>query len=322
MNFNLRLIVLGGMAMIVVVMWAMAWMSNRFEEVASGIAGLEAARFDQLSGVAVGTGGSFENHHRSGPAIAVGIDKDVLLIDAGRGVAEALREVSIPPWQPNHLVLTSLLPENTLGIDDLWISGWMGRREVPLQIYGPPGTAALVEGLRQAHASSAEQLESRWALIPAGGETPVTEVREATSFQVGKMTVRLELLTEADGGHVGVRVDAGEESMAFVTRATETDAVAALAHEVDWLWAGAVYGASLDAAEEAGAERIEMLRAEAGQQFLLEDVGGVAASARARGLVLVRLRPPPVFPSQYRNLVGESYRGAVVVPPDGEVITP
>ncbi len=318
MTGNLRLIVFAGLLLIVIVMWVMAYLSKEFEEVAGGIAALPAARFEQLTGVAVGTGGTFENHLRSGPAIAFGLGRDVILVDAGRGVAEALRKTDIPVWQPAHVVITELLPENTVGLDDLWLTGWVERREAPLQILGPRGTAQLVEQLRAAHGESAGRMAERWELPVEGGLTPVQEIDEPTERVIGGMTLRLEPL----GDGLAARIEAGPHAMAVAPRSHEPERLAAFADGVDWLWAGAVYGASLEAAAEAGADHIEVLQREAAEHFRLEDVGGLAAKARARGLVLVRLRPPPVFPSQYRNLVGETYRGAVVIAEDGEQITP
>ena len=68
---------------------------------------------------ALGTGGGYENPDRRGPALALGLGADVVLVDAGRGVAEGLRAAQIPVAQPRLVVLTSLLPENTVGLDDL-----------------------------------------------------------------------------------------------------------------------------------------------------------------------------------------------------------
>lgn len=322
MNSNLRMIAMALMVVIVAAMWGVAWMSKRFDVVASGVAALQARHFDQLSGVAVGTGGTFEDHNRSGPAIAVGLGEDLILVDAGRGVAEALRAAEIPVWQPSHLVLTQLLPENTNGLDDLWLTGWLGPREAPLQILGPPGTAAFVEGLQRAHAAQAASLAERWNLPAAGGELVAKDISEATELQVGGMKLLLRPLPGGRPAALGVRVEAGSSSLAIATTGHDPDAVAALAEGVDWLWSGALYGASLDAAAEAGIDRLGVLQREAQAHLRLEDVGGVAGRARARGLVLVRLRPPPVFTSQYRNLVGETYRGAIVIPEDGETITP
>ncbi len=320
MSSNLRMVVLAIMVVIVAVMWTMTWMSKRFESVASGIAALDARRFERHEAVPVGTGGTFENHQRSGPAIALGQGEDLVLIDAGRGVAEALRAARIPAWQPSHVVLTGLRPENTLGLDDLWVMGWLGRRDAPLRLYGPPGTRALVEGLRAAHRNAAEDMAARWELDPQGGETPVVEIDDALDLMVGEMRISLRAFGEGRDAHLGVRAEAGDDSLAILTRGGDVDQLAAFAQGVDWLWSAALYGASLAAAEEAGADHLETLRAEAATHVRLEDVGDLAARSRARGLVLIRLRPPPVFSSQYRSLVGETYRGAVVIPEDGDEI--
>ena len=37
--------------------------------------------------------------------------------------------------------LSSLLPENTVGLDDLLLTGWLDGREAPLRVVGPAGTA-------------------------------------------------------------------------------------------------------------------------------------------------------------------------------------
>ncbi len=320
MSGGLRLGVLAVLFVLVVVMWVMAWASKRFEAVAGGIAALEARKFETLSAVAVGTGGTFENHNRLGPAVAVGTSDAMVLVDAGRGVTQALRAAEIPVWQPSHLVLTSLLPENTLGLDDLWLTGWLGRREAPLTVLGPPGTAALVERLRSAHEAEALRLAEWWGLPPEGGLTTVREISAETQLEVGAMTVRVVPLAGSEPATLGVRIESGGRSIAIASHGLPTAAVAALAKDADWLWTEALYGASLDAASEAEVDQLEELQAEGARHLRLEDAGALATRAGVRGLVLTRLRPPPVFQSQYRNLVSESFRGAVVIPEDGELV--
>ena len=51
-------------------------------------------------------------------------------------------------------------------------------------------------------------------------------------------------------------------------------------------------------------------------------VGGLAARAGVDQLVLVRLRPPPVYDLQVTQIVGEDYEGKIVIPEDGDEITP
>ncbi|MCP5066728.1 MAG: hypothetical protein GY946_09185 [bacterium] len=320
MSSGLRTVVLGILTTLVIGMWAMAWLSKRFDTVAKGVAALEARHFETLSVVAVGTGGTFENHNRSGPAIAVGLGDDLVLVDAGRGVAEALRAAEIPTWQPSHLLISQLVPENTLGLDDLWLSGWLGRRDVPLQILGPPGTAQLIERLRSAYEAEAQQQADLWGLPAEGGLTPVQEISDETRIQLGEMEVSIVPLAGADPPALGVRAESAALSVAIATRGKPMASVEELARDADWLWTEALYGASLDAAVEAKVDHLAQLQNEGSRHLRLEEAGELATRAGVRGLVLIRLRPPPVFTSRYRSLVNESFSGAVVLPEDGEVV--
>ena len=94
----------------------------------------------------------------------------MVLIDAGRGVSEALRASAVPVEQPHVLLLSSLGAENVLGLDDLWLTGWLRGRETPLVVYGPPGTQALVDGLVRALSAQADAQAEAWSLPAAGRE--------------------------------------------------------------------------------------------------------------------------------------------------------
>ena len=117
-----------------------AW---RFDSVTAGFLPLEPRKFERFTVVVLGTAAAGEDHNRRGTSIAAGLGGDALLVDAGRGVAEALRAAKIPPSQPGVVLLTSLLPENTVGLDDLLASAWLAGRRTPLRVLGPPGTEAL-----------------------------------------------------------------------------------------------------------------------------------------------------------------------------------
>ena len=54
----------------------------------------------------------------------------------------------------------------------------------------------------------------------------------------------------------------------------------------------------------------------------VEAVGGLARRAGVETLVLVRLRPPPVYSLQLTGVVGRTFDGRVVVAEDGDRITP
>ena len=66
----------------------------------------------------------------------------------------------------------------------------------------------------------------------------------------------------------------------------------------------------------------ERLRREAALQTAIEEVGSVAQRAGVRTLVLVRLRPPPVYDLQVTSIVGRTFDGRIEIPEDGDEIRP
>jgi hypothetical protein len=64
------------------------------------------------------------------------------------------------------------------------------------------------------------------------------------------------------------------------------------------------------------------LEAEAALHTPLARVGELAARAGVETLVLVRLRPPPIYDFQVTSLVGDRFGGRIVVAEDGEEIRP
>jgi len=91
---------------------------------------------------------------------------------------------------------------------------------------------------------------------------------------------------------------------------------------VDLLATEAVVGEALDAAREAGVERLDVLEAEAARHPRLEEIGDWASRVGARSLLLLRLRPPPVFDFQYERRLAEDFRGEVVIGHDGALVRP
>ncbi|MEN8159531.1 MAG: hypothetical protein ABFS41_05590, partial [Myxococcota bacterium] len=204
-----RVVLLGVMIAVVSAMWVFAFLSKRFEKVAAGVAALPRAEFERFTLVTLGSGGTFENHWRRGPALAVGQAEDLVLIDAGRGVSEALRAAAIPVEQARLLLLTSLAAENVLGLDDLWLTGWLRGREEALVVHGPPGTRALVDGLTRALAGQADALAAAWALGPGGRAVEVHELTGPTTLSWGSLTATGGPLAGGAQPTLSWRVEAG-----------------------------------------------------------------------------------------------------------------
>ena len=153
---NARLILSAILFSFLALGWVGACVMLRAAEVGELVMPLEDRKFDALEVVTVGTGGPYENPERLGPVTAIGWDTHVLLVDAGRGTAEALRRSGIPVSQPRTILLTNLLPYNTMGLDDLLFTGWLVGREQGIQLIGPPGTRQFAKNLLAAHRAGSD----------------------------------------------------------------------------------------------------------------------------------------------------------------------
>ncbi len=97
----------------------------------------------------LGTGGPELTPDRQGYATLIETPDDLLLFDAGRGLNQRLYEQGINPRRVTRIFLTHLHSDHISGLPELWITPWflLGRIE-PLEVWGPPGTAAMVAGMR------------------------------------------------------------------------------------------------------------------------------------------------------------------------------
>ncbi len=85
----------------------------------------------------------------------------------------------------------------------------------------------------------------------------------------------------------------------------------------------AVHIPTLDEAEQMGLEATpDQLTRELALHTSIEGVGRMAAQADVDLLVLVRLRPPPLFDIKLTSAVRAFFEGAVVIASDGDTFTP
>ena len=299
---------------------ATTWLGRRMNEVSEGSRALEPRSFEGLTLVFVGTGGSYPNHLRRGPALALAAGGDVVLVDAGRGVAEGLRAARIPLAQPRAVYLTSLLPENSLGLDDLLLSGWLEPRRAPLRVVGPPGTRALVEGLEAAHRQGARAQGEAFGLPAEGGRAQVVEMAGGASAEEGALRVQAAALEGGPVPALAYRFEAGGRSAVLGGLAWGGDALVELARGAGILVHEAWFAESVELAIAAGADDPERLRREAALRTPLPEAGARARRAGARTLALVRLRPPPLFAFQASRAAAAAYAGEILVPEDGDEV--
>ena len=205
----------------------------RYRELAEGIAWLEDRHFERATLIAVGTGGAAENSSRLGPVTAIGVGDRVLLVDAGRGVADALRNCSIPIAQPDTLLLTSLLPENTLGLDDLLLTGWNTPRTKPLRVLGPPGTRARAEAIVAAYAASVDTLATARGVASDGARLDVVEIGDGFVETRDGLTLRAAAVGDAPLPSLAYRFEANDRALVVAGTNPDPDRLAAFATRRD-----------------------------------------------------------------------------------------
>jgi len=323
---NTRLAIYGAVAVALLMSWVAAFVIWQAAEMGDLIAPLEWRSFESLTVVAVGTGNEFENPERMGPCIAVGVGDVIALVDAGRGVAEGLRKATIPVDQPDTVLLTSLETASTVGLDDLWLTGWRESRKGPLRVVGPVGTAALVEGLRAAHAAALQAGEKGLGLPAAGAAILAVEVGDGWSEERGSLRTRAIAL---DGGPVPAlawrfeSLTAPRRSLVVTGTGWSPDALVRAAEGADVWVHEAIYVPTPEDAEDAGVTLDpEQLQRDAALHTSLLDVGAMATRAAVRHLVFWRLRPPPMYDFQITGFVGHSFDGEISVPEDGDTFRP
>lgn len=319
-----KLFFLGLVFLILVLAWVGAGVLWRAAEMAEIVAPIYVADYEELTVVTVGTGSAFENPERGGPATVIGLGRTVVLVDAGRGVAEGLRVAQVPLEQPSLVVLTNLLPANTMGLDDLLLTGWLAHRETPVKVVGPRGTRALIEGLEAAHAAGRDALGKALGLPAAGGRIEVSEVDDGYRVEIGGLTIEAGSLPGGPLPTLAWRFSAGKSSAVVSGSGWGREELESFAGGADVLVHEAAYLPTIEELEGTGAEvpHPERIGLEKAFHTAIEDVGDIARAAQVERLVLVRLRPPPFFDMQVRGIVGKDFDGTIVIPSDGDVVYP
>lgn len=314
---------------ILVLAWLGAGVLWRAAEMAEIVAPLDPYEFEELSVVTVGTGNEYENPRRHGPSTAIGLGRTIVLVDVGRGIAEGLRSTKIPLDQPVLIVLTNLLPLNTIGLDDLLFTGWLVPRKEPLRVLGPPGTLTLVRALEEAHAAGRDALGSAIMLPAKGGRIEVFEVGDGYrenvgSEEAGSFLIEARSLPGGPLPTLAWRFSTGDVRIVVSGSGWGHDVLTRFAGGADVLVHEAAYIPTVAELEGTGAEvpYPERHALEAKLHTSILEVGVIATNAQVDRLVLVRLRPPPFFDLQVRSLVANDYKGDIFVPSDGDLVFP
>lgn len=136
----------------------------------------------------LGTGNPRPAPERSGPASLVEAGELRILVDAGRGAATRLFEIGQGSLVSaiDVVLLTHLHSDHVVGYPDLWLTGWIFGRSRPLELLGPPGTAAMQEGLEKAYTFDIHMRRDVDEKLPAAGiEVKARDVTPGIVFERG-----------------------------------------------------------------------------------------------------------------------------------------
>ena len=156
-----------------------------------------AAQAPRTTIVLLGTGTPIPDPDRSGPGVAIVVDSVAYLFDAGTGIvrrAVAASRDGLPALAAPrlaHLFLTHLHSDHTMGLNDVMFTPWIQGRVAPLELYGPPGTARLVQGIVEANQEDiAERSASAGGPSATGYGATVHEIEEGEVYRDARVTVR------------------------------------------------------------------------------------------------------------------------------------
>jgi len=163
----------------------------------------------------LGTGTPRPFMDRFGPSVLVEAGDEKLIFDAGRGAMQRLFQLDISYADITGVLLTHLHSDLTVGLPDLWLTGWLiSGRTTPTPLWGPTGTTRMAASLEAAYAFDRD-IRVRDDKVPAaGGRFDAHDIGERIVFERNGVKVT-SFMVDHGMAHpaLGYRVDAGGRSV-------------------------------------------------------------------------------------------------------------
>lgn len=259
--------------------------------------------------VLLGVGTPVANPARSGPAVAITVDSNVYIVDAGPGIVRRASAAKLPMPSLRVAFLTHLHSDHTVGLPDLMFTPWVLDRTVPLEVYGPPGTEAMVGHLQAAYAEDIDiRLHGGEPSNKTGYGGRGHDVPAGVVYRDSLVTVTAFEVAHGKWPHAyGYRFDTPDRSIVISGDTSPTDAVVRACNGCDVLVHEVISSKSLDGypADWQAYHRAFHTPSRA--------LGEIAAKARPKLLVLYHLIDPRVSQSDLVGEIRAAYHGPLVV---------
>jgi ribonuclease Z len=198
----------------------------------------------------LGTGAPRPSKDRYGPSILVEAGDYKLLVDAGPGMRERLFQAGGFELltEVDHILVTHLHFDHTISAPGLWLSGWLYGRKKPMRVFGPIGTAAMMDKFESAY-----DWDIRYRKIVGvhseGSDLIAKDIGagvffdenglKISAFNVEHMPINTETgaLLDLEGATLGYRIDYAGRSVLFSgdTRSTPSSDIIPNGQGVDVL---------------------------------------------------------------------------------------
>jgi ribonuclease Z len=116
----------------------------------------EILRSPDLNVVLCGTGSPLADPERAGACTAVLAGGEFVLVDVGPGAWETVDLADLPTGALSAVLLTHFHSDHIGDLGETVTQSWIAGRSRPLEVYGPAGTARVVEGFVDAYAQDAD----------------------------------------------------------------------------------------------------------------------------------------------------------------------
>ena len=282
---------------------------------------LVSAQSPRTKIVMLGTGTPIPDPDRMGPSVAIVVDSVPYIFDAGTGVVRRIAAaqragvggLSMPALQ--RVFITHLHSDHTLGLVDLIFTPWVQGRKVPLEVYGPPGTQRLVNGILDGNDEDIhERLASSGGPAADAWKASVHEISEGVVYKDARVTVRAFAVPHAGWKYAfGYRVETPDRTIVISGDTRLGTAVSNACNRCDVL-IHEVYS-------DSGFATVPPLRQlyHANAHTSARQLGVAATAAHAKLLILTHLLFFGATEEQLLAEVRSTFKGNVVLPKDLQI---
>ena len=191
---------------------------------------------DYIKVTLLGTGSPRPSVERSGPAVLVEVGGKYLLFDTGRGVVQRLQQLDIRISDIHDIFLTHLHSDHISALDDIWLTGWIYQRPMPLNIYGPNGTKTFIDHLKQSYSYDVQLRNLYSGLDINAGAVAANDIKPGVIYSEDGVKVTAFLVDHrpVDPAY-GYRIDFGKRSVVISGDTTYSQSLVDHSLEADLL---------------------------------------------------------------------------------------